>query len=374
MTNDKYATELAEFQKLIGSDLPGGQNHEPVERGDIRRWAYFGVEDFSRRWNDVEVARSLGSEDLIAPPSFFYANDYTTSQMLVGKVENALPIYAKATWVFGRPCSVGDCLHVDRTLVDVNERVGRFAGPMVETVAETRYSALHDSEVLASCTSTIMRCRIDESSKRGKHNEDTHRPYSDEQLFHIQGLKESYSADPLAHPDLDAVREGDRLQTLVKGPHTARSLLRHRYGFRTYAGWTWDQTLRNSGDQGAEFFRALGYPEEFADMPSKWHEDPSYGKAMGFPRGGDFGPQRVSWFIQAVGDFIGLTADLEEITAKLILPNPVGDTSFIDGSVVEVDTQNDTKRLRLSLFMRNQSDAVTATADARVRLRSESQA
>jgi acyl dehydratase len=361
--------ELHDFEGLVGTELPGGQALEPVERGDIRRWAYFGVEDWNPRWNDVEVARRLGEDDLVAPPSFFYALDYTTSQMLTGKVEGALPIYGGAHWRFFEPCRAGDSVRVERKLVGVREREGRFAGPMLETVADTSYRLADTDTLLASCESTIFRCRIENATERRKYA-DQDDSYSDEKLTEIRQASESYRSRADESVNLGEVGVGTELPTLIKGPHTARSLLRHRYGFRTYQRWTWDQTLRNSGDQGAEFFRALGYPPEFADMPSKWHEDPALGEKMGFPQGGDFGPQRVAWMTQLVTDWIGTDADLKEIEVRLVRPNPIGDTSLLTGSVTEVSALEDgSHELTLTLQMTNQKDERSAFGTAKVHSR-----
>lgn len=360
-------TELNDFEAIVGSELPGGQALEPIERGDIRRWAYFGVEDWSPRWNDVDLARSLGEDDLVAPPSFFYALDYTTSQMLVGKVEGALPIYGGARWRFEEPCRVGDSVRVERELVEVSEREGRFAGPMLETVARTSYLRDADDVLLASCESTIFRCRIERAAERGKYADSGDSGYSEAKLAEIREAGEAYRSRAAERVDLGSIVVGERLPTLVKGPHTARSLLRHRYGFRTYSNWTWDQTLRNSGDQGAAFFRALGYPPEFADMPSKWHEDPSIGQKMGFPQGGDFGPQRVAWMMQLATDWAGAGAALTEISARLVRPNPIGDTSLIGGAVESVlELEGGAREITLNIEMTNQEDERSATAVAKV--------
>ena len=111
-------------------------------------------------------------------------------------------------------------------------------------------------------------------------------------------------------------------------------------GFIAYAqGWgglyiranrlAWKQLKNHPG---------LGIPDRFGvpDVPERVHWDDDLARRVGTPRAYDYGPERCSWLIHHLTDWIGDAGDVLRHECKIRRHNPTGDIVSIEGRVAEI--------------------------------------
>jgi hypothetical protein len=121
---------------------------------------------------------------------------------------------------------------------------------------------------------------------------------------------------------------------MVKGPMTVT-------GFIGYAqGWgglyiranrlAWRQLQKHPG---------LGIPDRFGipDVPERVHWDDALARLVGTPRAYDYGPERCSWLIHHLTDWIGDAGSVVSHNCQIRRHNPVGDIVAIEGTVTGIE-------------------------------------
>ena len=100
-------------------------------------------------------------------------------------------------------------------------------------------------------------------------------------------------------------------------------------------------------------------------LPSIGHQDAVAARELGMPGAYNNGPQRCGWFGHCVTNWMGDGAFLRHLDVRLNRPEIFGDTIWIDGEVVAVDTSG-IPTMTLTLAARNKLGEQTASARALV--------
>ena len=144
-------------------------------------------------------------------------------------------------------------------------------------------------------------------------------------------------------------------------------------GFICYAqGWgglyiranrlAWRQIARHSG---------LGIANRFGipDCPERVHWEDEFAVEVGAPGAYDYGPERCSWMIHHLTDWMGDDGFVENSYCEIRRHNPVGDLLHLEAEVTEKTPAGDGGgTVRIEQRAHNQDGELSVRAAATVRL------
>ncbi|MBO0730126.1 MAG: MaoC family dehydratase N-terminal domain-containing protein [Acidimicrobiaceae bacterium] len=340
-----------------------------VTRDNIRHYAH-GIGDDNPLWCDPQYAASTSYGRLVAPPSFVFALNRILSGY-VGGLPGIHAMWSGSDITWHRPLIQGDAIHCEAYLKDLIPHETRFAGRAIQQIYHVDFYNQRD-ELLVGADSWCFRTERDTAREVGTKYDgakDDPEPYTDDELERVWSL---YAGETVRGSDprpIDTVAVGDELPTMVKGPMTVS-------GFIAYAqGWgglyiranrlAWKQLQRHPG---------LGIPDRFGipDVPERVHWDDRLARLVGTPRAYDYGPERCSWLIHHLTDWMGDDGFLVQHSCRIRRHNPIGDIVTITGRVRAI-TSDDRGRPCVEVEQRavNQGGELSATGVGVVRLPSE---
>ena len=185
-----------------------------------------------------------------------------------------------------------------------------------------------------------------------------------DEVFRRYAAERARGAEPRRFAD---VKIGDSLPPMLKGPMTVT-------GFICYAqGWgglyiranrlAWRQIARHSG---------LGIANRFGipDCPERVHWEDEFAVEVGAPGAYDYGPERCSWMIHHLTDWMGDDGFVESSHCEIRRHNPVGDTLHLEAKVTEKTPAGDGAggTVRIEQRAHNQDGELSVRATATVRL------
>lgn len=335
-------------------------------RDNIRHYAH-GIGDDNPLWNDPDYAAAGPYGEIVALPSFLFA----TSRIISGYV-GGLPgihaMWAGADWTWHQPVRRNEEIVTESWLKELIERETRFSGRAVQQIYHVNFYN-RQGDLLAEADSWCFRTERDTAREKGvKYDELKAKPekrYTDEELQEIYAHyanEEVRGAKPRFFED---VAIGDALPTMVKGPMTVT-------GFIAYAqGWgglyiranklAWKQIHNHAG---------LGIPNRFniPDCPERVHWEDVFAKEVGAPDAYDYGPERCSWMTHHMTNWMGDSGFLRRSATRIRRHNPVGDTLFITGKVVNKRIENDEALVDIEHAAHNQDGELSIEGTGTVRL------
>ena len=116
---------------------------------------------------------------------------------------------------------------------------------------------------------------------------------------------------------------------------------------------------------------ALMIPNEqgVPEPPQRVHWDNAFTqRLLGLPGAYDLGPERCSWLIQGMTNWIGDNAYLTRLEARYLKFNYMGDVTWVQGEVTDKFERDGKGYVRCELECVNHRDEVTATAVAEAEL------
>jgi acyl dehydratase len=108
----------------------------------------------------------------------------------------------------------------------------------------------------------------------------------------------------------------------------------------------------------------LGLPQG----PIRVHWDNEFARQVGVPGAYDYGPQRVSWLIHLLTDWMGDDGFVKSLKVQVTRFNIWGDVQFIKGKVLEKLREGDDSVVRVEVWAENQRGEVTAKGSGEVLL------
>jgi len=385
--------DVSDLDQHMGVPMEPGELKEPVATNDVRRWVQAMHYPNPLHYDEVWAAASrFGS--IVAPQSFTVACDtsHGCSPAQVGLIPDSHLIFGGDDWwFFGPRVWPGDRLVCHRMPYDYRVTETKFAGPTCFQRGDTLYIN-QKGERVALQRSTAIRYRVRQAKEKQLFSEPQEPEWTDQQLAGLEERKLAFidQVQQLAHDPrpFESVAVGDRLAEHVIGPH---SLATFTTEWRAYPMTTWGATAKGPTSVRAE---ALGYTKEMAGFegdrrmervnpeltdgayygPSRGHLQPRWARHVGMPRGYGYGASMGAWIIDYVAAWAGEWGAVTHSSAQYRNPAFTGDATFVSGEVV--DTQVERKRRHIAVVrveLRNQDDAVMATATVHVHLPTEDQ-
>ena len=383
--------DASDLDQYMGVPMAPGELKEPVATNDIRRWVQ-GMHYPNPLHYDEQWAAESRFGAIVAPQSFTVATDtsHGCSPAQVGKIPNSHLIFGGDDWwFFGPRIEPGDHLVCHRMPYDYKVTDTKFAGPTCFQRGDTLYIN-QKGERVALQRSTAIRYQVREAKEKQLFSEPAEPDWTDEQLADLEQKKLAFidQIQQLRHDKrrFDSVNVGDLLAGNVLGPHSLASFTTE---WRAYPMTTWGAMAKGPTTVRAE---ALGYTKEMAGFegdrrmervnpeltdgayygPSRGHLQPRWAKHVGMPRGYGYGASMGAWILDYVAAWAGEWGFITHSTAQYRNPAFTGDATFLTGEVVDKRVERKRQHVvRVTVELRNQVDAVMATAEVDVELPDE---
>ena len=190
-------------------------------------------------------------------------------------------------------------------------------------------------------------------------------PYTDEQL---QDAYKLYAAEEIRGANTrywEDVQEGDELPVLFKGPMTVT-------GFIAYAqGWGGLYIRANKlAWQLIDAHPGVGIKNRFGvpDVPERVHWEEEFALEVGAPGAYDYGPERSSWLMHQLTNWMGDEGFLRQADCKIRRHNPAGDMLFIRAKVTKKYKEGNRYLIALTQEAQNQNNELSILGSAIVQL------
>ena len=351
--------DLDEARSLIGVPLRRTGHNRTATRPAISRWAR-STGDCNPLWLDSEYGPRTSVGAHVAPPCWLFSVDDTC---LAVKFPEWHVLYGGVDWEFCRWVRLGDDLTARSTLTAVEEKQGRFCGPMVLQTGETEFKD-QEGRLVARAVSRVLRTGRQEAVEAGKYQGIAKTPFSSEQMLAIENDydgEEIRGADPRCWEELAV---GQELTPVVRGPLTSEEVIQFISATRPSLGFKRFIRHRRRHPGCAYWDPETGSWESWE--ASLVRDEAA--QAFGFPFAHDVGLDRISWVGNLVTNWMGDQGFLEALSVDLTLPNFYGDVTWCRGRVSRVYTAGGGPVADLELWCENQRGQRTAEGAATVSL------
>ncbi len=365
-----------ELKKLVGSRLDDedpyqrflgrGQPMTEITKDSIRRYAW-GVGDLNPLWHDGAYRSGELVGGTLAPPSILFA---LTPGGMSGTLFTGLPIQigTHETWggadlTWHKPLRAGTHVHARTRLSDVTERTSRLSGTMAQLSAHTEYRDDMDAMLAES---DVWVFRMADAAYKGTPADRKLRRWSQDELDAIREMKRVEAGRGSKRLSWDEIEVGQTVPPLVKGPYTLSA--------NTMFLAAWSPEHVSFGDvpwtaveqyQGAFEADICGVPELRAMLI---HCDRDVAFKYGLAGPFDYGPQRVSWAIQLVTNWMGDHSHLKQCRFRVRGFNFLGDLQTFKAVVTSKSITEGEGYVGLDLSCANQDGEPTGDGSAIVSL------
>lgn len=359
---------LEELRARIGQRIENSVEpwcHEAT-RDNIRHYAH-GIGDDNPLWCDPGYAAASPLGGIVALPSFLFATSRIVSGY-VGGLPGVHAMWAGAEWTWHRWVRRNETITTEAWLKDLVEHRTSFAGRAIRQIYHVRFFGA-GGDLVAEADSWCFRTDRDAARETGsKYRALRQRPprrYDEaelERIWRLYAEERPRGATPRYFED---VAIGEKLPTMPKGPMTVT-------GFIAFAqGWgglyiranrlAWKQVRAHPG---------LGIRNRFniPDCPERVHWEPEFAAMVGAPGAYDYGPERCSWLIHQLTDWMGDAGFLLRAGCQLRRHNPEGDLLFIDGVVTGKRIEQGRHLVEIRQEARNQDGELSAIGTGLVAL------
>jgi acyl dehydratase len=337
-----------------------------VTRDSVRHYAH-GIGDDNPLWCDPAYAAKTRYGKIIAPPSFVF----TLNRVFSGYVGGLPGVHAMwsgadTTWI--RPLEVGDDITTVAYLKDLIPHETRFAGLAIQQIYHVDFYA-NGEELVASGDSWCFRTERDAARELGTKYDDV----KDDSAFRVtneqlERVAAAYDAERPRGDEplyLEDVRVGDKLPSMVKGPMTVTGFIAFAQGW----GGLYIRANRLAHKQVRKH-PGLGIPNRYGipDVPERVHWDDDLARRVGTPRAYDYGPERTSWLLHQLTDWMGDGGFVVKHHAQIRRHNVVGDIIDIQAEITAIVNDEDGSLVEVKQSAKNQDGELSATGVGLVRL------
>jgi acyl dehydratase len=189
--------------------------------------------------------------------------------------------------------------------------------------------------------------------------------YTDDDLAAIDALYEAEVRRGREDRLASSVRVGDGLGRLAKGPLTVTELIAYHMGlgWGVYGGGASRLAYLNRRRVPKLYVRdRMGVP----DTVQRCHWDSEQARALGHPRGFDYGAMRTNWMVHLVTNWMGDHGFLVVLESRILRFNYLGDAHVIEGRVAAVRSEQG--EVDVEVRGTNQRGELTCRMAATVRL------
>ena len=354
-------------------------HNEFVTYDSARHYAE-GYGDNNPLWCDRRYARDSCWGDTIAPPFFPTSagvpvavtwSDEQASAMAGGDPLRGIGQYLRAErWVLARPLSVGTRLLKTRGLVRAEiVPSARFVGE-VSAVLCYRLIYFDDStdHVPAAVNEREYVYGIF-SSERDAGDSSHNRELAHYDAAALEKIDAAYDSEfrrGSERLDPQALKPGDPLPDIVRGPLTVTDVIAHHVGLGL--GDTFGVGALRLAYLNRKRIPAFYNKNRFGafDVKQRCHWEDDWAQALNCPAAYDYAAMRMNWMANAITNWMGDKACLRSFEGRARRFNYVGDTQWIGGSVVGLSELDGRPTVDLQAHGTNQLGELTCEASATV--------
>ena len=335
-------------------------------RDNIRHYAH-GVGDDNPLWCDPDYAARTHFGGIVAPPSFLFATSRIISGY-VGGLSGVHAMWAGADWNWHLPVRRNDAITTEAWLKDLIEHETRFAGRAVQQIYHVDFHNQR-GELICEADSWCFRTDRDQARELGtKYSElkgKAPKEYGSEELTTLYRRYESEEIRGATPRYWQDVAVGDELPTMAKGPMTVTGFIAFAQGW----GGLYIRANKLAWKQ-VQSHRGLGIKNRFGieDCPERVHWENELAQMVGAPGAYDYGPERCSWLIHHLTNWMGDDGLLRRAWCKIRRHNPVGDYLLIDGKVTRKLVEGERHLIEVEQQARNQDDEVSVLGGGMIEL------
>ena len=359
---------LEDLQRRVGVKI--GATAEPwcyeATRDNIRHYAH-GIGDDNPLWCDPEYAAKTIHGGLIALPSFLYSTSRIVSGY-VGGLPGVHAMWSGSNWLWHQHAKRNDVISTEAYLKDLVEHDTRFAGKAIQQTYHVDFFN-QAGDRLAEADTWCFRTERDHAREKGTKYTEVHEkgvvPYTDEQLQEAYKL---YANEEIRGSNTrywEDVQEGEELPVLFKGPMTVT-------GFIAYAqGWGGLYIRANKlAWQLIDAHPGVGIKNRFGvpDVPERVHWEEEFALEVGAPGAYDYGPERSSWLMHQLTNWMGDEGFLRQADCKIRRHNPAGDMLFIRAKVTKKYKDGERFLVSITQEAHNQNNELSVLGSGIVQL------
>lgn len=263
-------------------------------------------------------------------------------------------------------------LRPDRRVARRNALVGLF-----DKASEFAERAVHEwtaqvfrdeSHVLAAQYRLMIRTERTKARERKKYEDVEPASYNDDQIEQIEAQYASEKRRAATPRWFEEVAVGDSIGPMVKGPLTVTDIVCWHVGMGM--GLYGVRPLRLGANNRRRIPRFFHRDDQnVPDVMQRVHWDPEFARRSGNPTTFDYGRMRETWLIHLCTDWMGDDAWLWKLDCEFRKFNYVGDTQWLDGTVVgRFLADGDRPAVEIDLRARNQRGEITTPGRATVLL------
>jgi acyl dehydratase len=357
---------IDKLRSRIGKGFEGRRPWRTEVTRDAIYHLALAIGDLNPLYLDDEYAKKSRWGTLLAPPIIVQTMDTLRAVGHSGLPEG-LPgvhsIWTGSLYEWERPPMLGDRIRAESYLKEIVERQSNFGdGRSLYQTYEAKYYD-QNGTYLGLRNDTWMRAERAKTRDRKKYGEISLAKWTPED---IERFQQEYRAEKrTVERYWNDVKVGDPLNTIIKGPLTPTAEI----AFESYFG------IYLVGNKVAsrllDKHPALMLPNEqgVPEPPQRVHWDNHFTQQLlGLPGAYDLGPERCSWLIQGMTDWIGDNGRLTRIEARYRKFNYMGDVTWVKGKVTDTSERDGKGFVTCEVQCINHRDEVTATAIAEAEL------
>jgi acyl dehydratase len=213
----------------------------------------------------------------------------------------------------------------------------------------------------------MVRTERSKATKRKKYDDIVIEPYTDEQIAEID---EQYARQQRRGGEsrwFEDVSEGDRIGPMVKGPLLVTDMVCWHVGMGMglYGVKALDLAAKNRRRIPRFFHRD---PLNIPDVMQRVHWDTEFARRSGNPTTFDYGRMRETWLIHLCTNWMGDDAWLWKFDCEFRRFNYVGDTQWLNGTIVRKQLVDGRPAVDIELEARNQRGEITTPGHATILL------
>ena len=357
---------IAKLQTRIGQGFPGRRPWRTEVTRDAIYHLALAIGDLSPLYVDEDYARKTRWGTLLAPPIIVQSMDTLRAVGHSGLPEG-LPgvhsIWTGSLYEWERPVRLGDRLRADCYLKSLTEKESAFGGG--RSLYQTYEAVYYDQDGLRVGLRNDTWIRIERAKTREK------KKYGDIQLAEwtpedIARFMDEYRRyTRTTERYWDDVQVGDAMGQILKGPLTPTAEIAFESYFGVYLVGNIVAARLYEKSPALMIPNEQGVPEP----PQRVHWDDHFAqRLLGLPGAYDVGPERCSWLIQGVTDWMGDAGRIARIEARYHKFNYMGDVTWVRGKVTDKFERDGTAMVRCAVECVNHRDEVSATATAEAEL------
>jgi acyl dehydratase len=358
---------VEKLRARIGQGFPGRRPWRTEATRDAIYHLAYAIGDLNPLYLDDEYAAKARWGTIVAPPIIVQSMDTLRAVGHSGLPEG-LPgvhsIWTGSRYEWERPVKLGDRIKHECYLKSLDERPTTFGGGG-RGIYQTYEAIYHnqDDEYVGTRQDTWIRIERAATREQKKYGDIKLAKWKPED---IAGFQEQYRNEKrTAERYWDDVNVGDTLGPIIKGPLTPTAEI----AFESYFGMylVGNKVASNLYDKHPNLMitNEQGVPEP----PQRVHWDNEFtSRLLGLPGAYDLGPERCSWLIQVVTDWMGDNGFLAMIDAQYRKFNFMGDVTWIRGTVTDKFEKDGKAYVRCAVESINHRDEISAKGIAEAEL------